>query len=543
MDTLHKISGNILDVIHKRIFKGEIIIKNGFIDQIIEKPVNSEFLISPGLIDAHIHIESSMLTPQNFAAAVVRHGTVSLIADPHEIANVLGVEGITYMNANARKSYIKFFFGAPSCVPATSFENAGDVIGPDEIDQLFKNKQVHFLSEVMNYPGVINGDKEVLDKIAVARKHKSTIDGHAPGLTGKDLVKYVNAGIQTDHECVSIEEAIEKINLGMKILIREGSAAKNFETLFPLIDLFPEKVMFCSDDLHPDDLINGHINLIIKRALRKGANIFNVFRACTLNPVNHYKIPAGLLRIGDPADITVFENQTILEVVQTVCDGAIVYNRGEEILTPGKQEIINRFISEQISEESIRVPDKGKSVKIIHAFDGELLTEMIVDKLPILHNYLATDISKDYLKLIVVNRYENKTPAKGFIHGFGIATGAMASSVAHDCHNIIAVGTNDKDLCEVINWIIANKGGIAVHDGHTISGIALPIAGIISDMQADELARMYAQLNKIALSIGCKLNSPFMTLSFMALLVIPELKLSDKGLFHSKSFSLTDLYA
>ena len=542
MRKLSNISGNILDVINKRIYQGEIYIENGRIIDIVEKPVNSKRFITPGLIDSHIHIESSMLTPQNFAEVVIRHGTIALVADPHEIANVLGIEGVQYMIDNAKMAPAKFFFGAPSCVPATSFEDNGGEISPSEIEELFTKGQVHFLSEMMNYPGVIYKDPLVLKKIEIANKFKAKIDGHAPGLRGVDLLEYVNAGIETDHECITLNEAIEKINIGMKILVREGSAAKNFNALFPLIDQYPNQIMFCTDDLHPDDLIRGHINLIVKRAIDKGADIFNVFRACTFNPISHYNLNIGILNIGDSADMVVFFNQEDMEIEKTIINGNIIYQAGENIWSAGEQNVINNFKADKINLASLQIADKGKLIKIIQAYDGELNTGVIIDKPNSFNKNLQSDISKDFLKICLVCRFKKLPPALGFINGFGIKRGAIASSVAHDSHNIIGIGANDQHLAEVVNWIIDHNGGIAVHDGNIIKGIPLPIAGIISDNKAEHIAKLYAELNRMIQLMGSELTSPFMTLSFMALLVIPEIKLSNRGLFDSNTFSLTDLY-
>ncbi len=542
MNFLNKISGNILDIFNKRIFQGEIYFENGFINRIIEKKIKSDVFISPGLIDAHIHIESSMLTPQHFAEVAVRHGTTGLLADPHEISNVLGMEGVRYMTENAKYAPVKFFFGAPSCVPATCFDDTGSIISEEDINNLFFEEKVGFLSEMMNYPGVINNDPEVCNKIKIAKRFGKKIDGHAPGLRGKKLQKYINSGIDTDHECISMAEAVEKIKRGMKIIIREGSAAKNFDSLFPLIHNFPEKIMFCTDDLHPDDLLKGHINLLLKKAISRNADIFNVFRACTLNPVEHYKINAGLLRLNDPADITVFDNKTNLQVISTICDGRLVFNGEVPIYTPGKQKHINNFNSTEISPDMLRICSVNKKIRIIKAIDKQLITKSIFAKTISQGGFLCPDIKNDFLKIVVLNRYKKEKPSIGFINGFGLQRGAIAGSIAHDSHNIIAIGTCDEDITELINWIVRNKGGIGIYDGKKINGITLPVAGIISDKNAESVAEKYSNLNCIAYSLGCKLSSPFMTISFMSLLVIPELKISNRGLFDVKSFTFTDLF-
>jgi adenine deaminase len=542
MRKMSKVAGNIIDLFEKRIFQGEILINDGIITHIMEKEVDSELFITPGLIDAHIHIESSMLSPQNFSEVVVRHGTVALVSDPHEIANVLGMDGINYMKENSGESPVKFYFGAPSCVPATSFETSGAVITSYDIENLFKGNVTHYLSEMMNFPGLINGDPEILKKLNVAKKYKRKIDGHAPGLSGNALLRYVSSGIDTDHECVDLDEAIEKILAGMKILIREGSAAKNFNALFPLIDHYPGKIMFCSDDLHPDDLMTGHINKLVKLSLKKGADIYNVFRACTVNPSEHYSLNAGLLRIGDPADICVFDSQREMNVLQTIIDGKLVYDQETVCWQAGKQKCINKFVDNYIVPENLAIPDLSKDVKVIKAFDGELITKCLTFSPLSQNGVLKTDIERDILKITVLNRYKIEKPSIGLINGFNLKRGAIASSIAHDSHNVIAVGVEDESMAELINWIVKNKGGVAVHDGTHIIGLQLPIAGIMSDLKAEAVSQKYSELNKIVKSLGCKLDSPFMTLSFMSLLVIPELKLSDKGLFDAKSFAYTELY-
>jgi adenine deaminase len=436
---------------------------------------------------------------------------------------------------------LKFYFGAPSCVPATHFESSGAELSVNEIEKLFSDHKVHFLSELMNYPGVINGEHEVLAKIAIAKKYNKKIDGHAPGLKGVNLQKYIDAGIETDHECSTLDEAIEKINGGMIVQIREGSAAKNFDALWTLIDRFPEKIFLCSDDLHPDDLIEGHINLLLKKAVLKGVNIFNLLRTVTTNPINHYSLDLGILRVGDRADFIRVEDLVSFKVLETYISGEKVYDRSIGLAEIKKQVVLNRFKAEFISAESLIIPPISNKIKVISVTDGELLTESFVANLYGISD-LISDVNQDILKLIVLNRYEFEQPALAYIHNFNLKKGALASSIAHDSHNIISVGVSNDHIAECVNWIIENKGGVAIHDGEKIHGIPLPIAGIISDQKAEIVAEKYKILNRIAINLGCRLKAPFMTLSFMSLLVIPELKLSNKGLFDSKNFCFTSLY-
>lgn len=541
MNVSKKYRGNLVDIFNEEIYPAEITVKKGKIVSIQKSTKKTDSYILPGLIDSHIHIESSMLTPQHFGRIALSHGTVAVVSDPHEIANVLGLEGVKYMIENAEGSDMNFFFGAPSCVPATKFESSGAKLTADEIESLFKDQNLLFLSEIMNYPEVIYGNTEVNRKIQIAKKYNKKIDGHAPGLTGKDLQTYIDAGIETDHECSTLHEATEKINRGMIIQIREGSAAKNFEALWTLIDKYPNKVFLCTDDLHPDDLLKGHINRLLKKGIEKGINIFNLLRAVTVNPINHYKLNLGLLRVGDIADFIRVENLVSFKVLETYISGKKVFDLDSGLSKITEQKIINKFNAKHISEDSLIVPSLSNHVKVISAYDGELITKSFTAKL-VGNLDLNSDTNQDILKLVVLNRYVSEPPAVAFIHNFNLKKGAIASSIAHDSHNIIGVGVNNTEISECINWIISNKGGVAIHNGSQIFGIPLPIAGIISNQKAEEVARKYKEINKIAKDLGCLLKAPFMTLSFMALLVIPELKLSNKGLFDGNTFAFTSLY-
>lgn len=537
-----EITGNLIDVHTCTIFPAKIHFEKGRIVSI--KKTKEEVLnfILPGFVDAHVHIESSMVTPAAFSRTAIKHGTIGLVTDPHEIGNVMGVNGVKFMIDDAKHTPVKILFGAPSCVPATEFESSGAGIDVDGVRKLLQMPEVGYLSEVMNYPGVINDDKELLAKIKIAKDLQVPIDGHAPGVKGENLKKYANAGIGTDHECVSLDEAIEKISLGMKILIREGSGAKNFMALIPLLKAYPDQVMFCSDDLHPDDLISGHINRLVKRALDMGFNLFDVLRAAGLNAINHYKLDVGLLREKDPADFIVVDSLENFKVLQTYINGKRYYNEGEVNIPVHATPVINNFNIEKIKNEDILVPVKGKYMKVIKAIDGELITK--IEKYPVLtsNGYAVSNLNKDILKIVVVNRYTPSPPAVAFIQGFGLKHGALASSISHDSHNIVCVGTSDYEIVDTINWIIENKGGIAIHTGENVCGLTLEIGGIISTKSVEDAGLNYLALSNEAKKIGSKLKAPFMTLAFMALLVIPELKLSDRGLFDGISFSFTSLF-
>lgn len=536
-----QIQGQILDILNKRIFSGEITVENGKISSTIEKEHNVQDYILPGFIDSHIHIESSMLVPSEFAKIAVLHGTVATISDPHEIANVLGKDGVYYMIENGKKVPLKFHFGAPSCVPATFFETAGAVIDSEEIKELMAHPDIYYLAEMMNYPGVLFDDEEVLKKIAWAKHFNKPVDGHAPGLRGEPIKKYISAGISTDHECFSYDEAAEKLSLGMKVIIREGSAAKNFDTLIDLLPENYENMMFCSDDKHPDDLILGHINQLCSRAVAKGFDVFKVLQVACVNPVKHYKMDVGLLQENDAADFIVVENLTDFKVKQTFINGELVAENGQSFVQHVDFEKPNNFNTSAKVLSDFEVKSSAKTIRVIEALEGQLITNEIHCTPKIVDGNLVSDVENDVLKMAVVNRYSNAEPAIAFIKNFGLKKGAIASSVAHDCHNIVVVGTSDEEILNAVNLIIENTGGICAVNGNEKKSLALPVAGIISDQNGWETGRLYQEIDAMAKELGSSLKAPFMTLSFMALLVIPDLKLSDKGLFSGKQFAFTDL--
>lgn len=536
-----QIQGQIVDIQNRQIYAGEITVENGIITSIIEKNHNIKTFILPGFIDAHIHIESSMLVPSEFAKIAVLHGTVATVSDPHEIANVLGKEGVYYMIENSKKVPLKFHFGAPSCVPATIFESAGATVDSEGIKVLMASPDIYYLAEMMNYPGVLFDDAEVLKKIEWAKHFNKPVDGHAPGLRGEPIRKYISAGITTDHECFTFEEAEEKLSLGMKVLIREGSAAKNFEAL---IDLLPENyknMMFCSDDKHPDDLIVGHINLLCARAAAKGIDVFKILQSACVNPVNHYKMNVGLLKENDAADFIVVEDLVNFKVKQTYINGELVAENGESFVKHIPFETPNNFNITSKSIKDFEVSGSGSKIRVIEALEGQLITNEIHHKSLIVDGKIVSDTVNDILKIAVVNRYQNTKPAIAFIKNFGLKKGAIASSVAHDCHNIVVVGTSDEEICNAVNLIIENRGGVCAVNGAENKILALPVAGIMSDKNGSETGKLYQEIDAMAKELGSNLKAPFMTLSFMALLVIPDLKLSDKGLFSGNTFSFVDL--
>jgi adenine deaminase len=537
------ISGKLIDLFKRRIYPAEVSVTDGIITAITETATADDQYILPGFVDAHIHIESSMLVPTAFAQLAVVHGTVATVSDPHEIANVCGLQGIEYMISNARLSPFKFFFGAPSCVPATGFETAGATLDAKAVEKLLQNPDIRYLSEMMNYPGVLNKDAEVLAKIAAAERLGKPVDGHAPGLRGSDAKAYAAAGISTDHECFTLDEALDKVAAGMQILIREGSAAKNYEALCELLKLHPDNVMFCSDDKHPDELELHHINQLVKRSLAKGYNLYDVLRAACVNPVYHYDLPVGLLQKHHAADFIVINDLERFDILKTYIGGKLVAENGRSLLQDVVAAPINNFKTgrKDVGEFAVKAKSASPMIRVIEAIEGQLVTNCLELPAKVEAGDIVSDTRRDILKIAVVNRYDSDAPvAVGFIKNFGLKQGAIASTVAHDCHNIMAVGVTDADICSVVNALIDSKGGIAVTRNNVdIAVLPLPVAGLMSLKNGHEVANAYTGLNGIVKSLGSPLHAPFMTLSFMALLVIPSLKLSDKGLFDGGKFEFT----
>lgn len=543
MKNSFSIKGNIVDIIVKKIFWGEVEIVEGCVQKInhlSEELKEGEQFIMPGFIDSHVHIESSMLIPSEFARLAVLHGTTGTISDPHEIANVCGVAGVQFMIDNGKKVPFKFHFGAPSCVPATIFETAGAMIDKNDVEQLLASPEIFYLSEMMNFPGVLNGDEEVKGKIAAAQKLNKPVDGHAPGLRGADAKKYINAGMSTDHECFTAEEALEKLSYGMKILIREGSAAKNFDALVGLLHEHADNMMFCSDDKHPDSLAEGHINKLCARAVAAGIDLFKVLLAACVNPVLHYKMKNGLLREGDAADFIIVKDLISFDVAQTYIDGILVAADDKTFIDSVASIAINEFncSEKEISDFELPAKKDHTEIFVIEALEGQLITNKLVRPATIKNGLIHSDVENDILKIVVVNRYKDAPIAISFIKNIGLTNGAIASSVAHDSHNIVAVGVDDESICEAVNLVIKQKGGISAVSDDVEMVLALPVAGLMSAEDGFKVAADYTAINKFATTeLGSNLAAPFMTLSFMALLVIPHLKLSDKGLFDGDSFN------
>ncbi|TRX71665.1 adenine deaminase [Carboxylicivirga sp. M1479] len=540
-----RIESNYVDLVNKSIYPAEIYIEDGRVQKVLKTTGNYSNYILPGLIDSHVHIESSMLIPSRFADLVVPRGTVGVVSDPHEIANVLGIDGVKYMNKDAKKVPLKCFFGVPSCVPATDFETSGSRIDSSEVEELLKEGAM-FLAEMMNFPGVIHGDKKVLKKLSLAKEYNVPVDGHAPGILGDDLRKYAQGGITTDHESFSIEEALEKVSFGIKTQIREGSAARNFEALHPLIRKSPLTTMLCTDDSHPDLIIEkGHIDRLVRLALNKGYSIFEIYQTAVVNPVEHYKLPVGLLKEGDAADFILVDNLEEFNIQSTYIDGVKVAENGISLFELTDVSAINSFNCKAISSKDIKViaPTDNAILRVIEAEEGELLTKEYKWHTTYKKgNVIDADVANDLLKIVVINRYKDAPPVVGFIKNFGLKGGALASSVAHDSHNIVAIGCDDDQLVKAINAVIDSKGGIVACDDNELLSLELPVAGLMSANKGEEVAVKYTRLNQFVQQMGCKMKAPFMTLAFMPLLVIPSLKIGDKGLFDVNTFSLTSLF-
>jgi len=539
---MHVYAGQILDVEKGRVYPGRFSVQDGRIEEIVEDhSAPTDVLYTPGLVDSHIHVESSLLPPSEFARAASIHGTVATVSDPHEIANVCGIEGVDWMIRSAKNSPLKIMFGAPSCVPATPFETAGATFTPEDVGALLSRKDVGYLSEVMNFPGVIGDDPRMLAIIKEAKKRNMRVDGHAPGVIGGDLVKYAAAGVETDHECVTLEEARERVACGMKVAIREGSAARNFDALWPLLHEAPDSCFFCSDDRHPDDLVVSHIDAMIRRAIANGVDPIAVMRASTLNPVRFYSLDSGLLQKGDPADFIEVESFEDFRVRRTWINGNLVAEKGKTLLETNSIPPINQFAATPLSEKDLRLPAKdAASISVIVAKDGQLVTGSESVMPTTSDGLVVSDPSRDLLKIVVVNRYQNSPPTIGLIRNFGLQTSAIAGSVAHDSHNIVAVGANDGALLSAINSVIQCQGGLSFVSGNAVKVHPLPIAGLMGETDVWEAARSFLELTTLAKADGCLLRSPFMTLSFMSLLVIPTLKIGDRGYFDVDSFSLID---
>jgi adenine deaminase len=540
------ITANVVDIPNHRTFAARVEVQNGRIASIAPSEESPSNYLLPGFIDAHVHIESSMLVPSEFARAAIVHGTVATVSDPHEIGNVLGVAGVQYMLENAAQVPFKFNFGAPSCVPATNFETAGAEITVAEVQKLLDDPRIRYLSEMMNFPGILHGDPGCLAKVKAAHNRGKPVDGHAPGLRGEQATRYIAAGITTDHECFTKEEALDKLAASCKIAIREGSAARNFDALYTLLGEFPGQTMLCSDDKHPDELLEGHINVLVRRAVERGIDVYDALRAACITPVEHYGLDVGQLRVGDPADFIEVESLTSFRVLRTWIDGQLVAENGVTTIARGEPAVVNNFAPTSISANDIQVSapaDSRLRLQVIEALDGQLITNRLEFPVQVINEAVHAQLELDVLKLVVVNRYYQAPPAIAFIKNLGLKRGAMASSVAHDSHNVIAVGADDADIAAAVNQVMEARGGLsaACITDRIAEVLPLPVAGLMATGTCQEVAAAYSKLDQLVKSWGSPLRAPYMTLSFMALLVIPALKLSDRGLFDGAKFEFTDL--
>ena len=546
MEQIQQISGTVIDVINRRMFGGCIEVGvDGRIRAIRAEAHPQPGYILPGLVDAHVHVESSMLCPAAFARSAVCHGTIAAVTDPHEIANVLGMAGVEFMVTEAARTPFHFAIGAPSCVPATPFDTAGAVLDAAAVARLLDRANISHLAEMMNVPGVLTGDDEVMAKLDAAHRWGKPVDGHAPDLRGKEMQRYLQAGISTDHECLSEEEAMEKAAAGMHILLRRGSAARSFTTLLPVLGRFPEQCMFCTDDLHPDALLQGHIDVLVRIALAEGFALFDVLRAASLNPVRHYGLKMGLLQVGDPADWIEVDNLQAFRIRRTVLGGQVVAQDGVARLQAHQPlSMPNHFRLQPLQVEQFALPARSGQCRVIGLRDGDLFTEEILCWPTTGEGLVLSNPGRDLLKLAVCNRYaEASEPALALVKGLGLQSGALAASVAHDSHHLICVGSDDALMARAANAIINCGGGLAAVNGQgEMALMPLPVAGLMTTEQCEVAAEQYRQVTAMARSCGCRLGAPFMALSFLALPVIPELKLTDRSLFDARLFQPVDFW-
>lgn len=538
------IEGNICDLEKEEFFPGRISIKEGKIIEIKRLKINKverkfENYILPGFIDSHCHIESSFLSPPLFGTLAISHGTVAVVADCHEIANVFGEKGIFWMLKSAKLSPFKFYWALPSCVPATKFETTPNKISAKEVKQFLKRKEFVSLGEVMDFPAVINRKKEIMDKIKIAKKFKKPIDGHCPGLSGKDLRKYISTGISTDHECTNLKEAEEKQKLGMIIQIREGSAAKNLKDL---TGLNYKRACLVTDDLEVKDLLKGQLNKVLKKAIKLDVPFFKAIKMVTKIPARHYKLNFGEIKVGKEANLVEFKNLKDFKPQKVWIDGKLVFKNGK-ILFPIKTLNLKTAIKikEKLAEDfEIKTKKEKVKVRAIEVVPNQILTKERIFEMEAINGKLESDLKRDILKIAVVNRYGKEFIGLGFVKGLGLKKGALASSVSHDSHNLICIGTNDKNIAKAIS-ILNKKGGFVFAKGNKNFRAELPLAGLMTNEKPEKLVKGIECLEKKLKLAGCKLKNPLSQIAFLALLVIPESKISDRGIFDVDKFQFENL--
>lgn len=550
-------NANIVNVLSEEIYKGDIAIVDGVIAGIGENysgekeiDVNGAF-VSPSFIDGHVHLESAMMLPKEFASVVLPAGTTTVIIDPHEISNVLGLHGISFMHEAVKNLPMDVYTMLPSCVPATPFETSGFDLNSYDLSLLIDKPWVLGLAEMMNFPGVLNLDNNVMAKLELAKSKEKRIDGHAPYLSGKDLCAYVASGVKSDHECTTPEEAIERIRLGMYVMIREGTAAKDLDALLPVLkNCNTRKCIFVTDDRHPSDL-KEHINGMVRRAVEAGVDPIKAIQVASLNTAEYFRLQnLGAIAPGYKADLLVLPDLKSFKPDIVMKNGNVIAHNGKLAIEIPQGESLAvrnsvnvRWITPEDFKISVNEPDGKIGVKALEVIPHQLITKSVETEALVEDGNAISNIENDTLKICVIERHRaTGNIGKGFVKGFNLKCGAIASTVAHDSHNMIVIGTNDADMYTAAVALIKCKGGkVVVKDGEIISELALPIAGLMSDRKFDYVVDKCEELNQAAHSIGCELNDPFMTMGFLSLPVIPELKITDKGVFDTNKFDFIDV--
>jgi adenine deaminase len=547
-------NAGIVNVFSGRIIQGNIAVKDGYIvgfgdyDAAATMDVKGRY-VAPGFIDAHVHIESSMTGVTEFARAVVPCGTTTVVADPHEIANVLGTVGIDYMLRSAEDQPMDCLFTLPSCVPATDMETAGARLTAGDLESFMDHPRIVGLAEMMNYPGVIFTDAGVMAKLAMARRHHRTMDGHAPGLSGRRLLAYAAAGIASDHECTRAEEALEKLELGLRIMVREGTCARNLEALLPVINAQTwHRMMWCTDDRHPHDLLaEGHVDAVIRKAVAHGVDPLTAIRMGTINPADYFGIAdAGAIAPGRKANLVIFSDLGDIHAEQVFYMGRPVAENGRMLPRVQRPAPVAVPLSMNLKPDHLdfSIPATGRRMRVIRAIADQVVTRCEIMDVTEINGLAVADLAGDIIKLAVVERYTGQArTGRGFVTGLGLKRGAIASSVAHDSHNIIVAGVTDADMRAAVTAVVKMGGGLAaVADGKLLASLPLPVAGLMSDQPVEAVRRQMDGMLASAKDLGATLADPFMTLGFLALPVIPDLKLTDLGLVDVARFAIVPLF-
>lgn len=545
---------SVINVLSEEIYKADVAVKNGIIAGIgndykgkIEINGEGKFL-SPSFIDGHVHIESSMLLPSEYAKLVVATGTTTVVADPHEISNVIGLHGISFMREASKDLPLDVYMTLPSCVPATPYETSGFELNSYDLSLLIDKEWILGIAEMMNFPGVVNLDKEVLSKIKLGLQNNKRIDGHAPLLSGKELCAYVAAGVNSDHECTCPNEAIEKLRAGMYLMVREGSAAKDLDALLPVLKSYPtRKCIFVTDDRYPSAL-KKHINAMVKRAVEYGIAPVKAIQMASINTAEYFGLKKlGAIAPGYKADLLLLNNLEDFSPLMVIKNGKIVAKEDHltvDIPEKNLSSLRGTVNIRWLEKEDLKIKAKSYKVKVIEVSDGQLVTKSVIGNVKINNGYAESNPDEDIIKILVIERHKaSGNIGKGFVKGFGIKSGAIASTVAHDSHNMIVIGTNDDDMFKAIKELVKSQGGkVIVQNGEVKAKLELPIAGIMSDEKADIVLEKLSKLKDAEKAIGCSIKEPFMTMSFLSLSVIPEIKLTDKGLMNVVENKFVDLF-